>query len=251
MNALTLIKNRTAESVTLEAAMQNKIVSQEEWLKARRKLLAKEKEFTRLRDHMTAQIRALPWRRIEKTYSFDSPTGKQTLVDLFDGKSQLAMYHFMLGPDWDQGCKSCSYWADGFQGIPVHLAHRDVSFVVVSRAPLSKIEQFKKRMGWNFKWVSSFGSDFNYDFGVSFTEQDERSGHAFYNYADGPYMSDEMPGASFFYRRNHEVFHTYSAYARGLDILNCAYNWLDLVPKGRDENPDHTMDWVRHHDRYV
>jgi len=231
--------------------MQNKIVSQEEWLKARIELLAKEKEFTRLRDNMTAQIRALPWQRIEKTYSFDSPTGKETLVDLFDGKSQLAIYHFMLGPDWDQGCTSCSYWADGFQGIPVHLAHRDVSFVVVSRAPLSKIEQFKKRMGWTFKWVSSFGSDFNYDFGVSFTEQDERSGHVFYNYADGPHMSDEMPGASFFYWRNHEVFHTYSTYARGLDILNCAYNWLDLVPKGRDENPHHTMDWVRHHDRYA
>jgi predicted dithiol-disulfide oxidoreductase (DUF899 family) len=230
--------------------MQNNVVSQEEWLKARRELLVKEKEFTRLRDQMTAQIRALPWRRIEKTYSFDGTACKHTLVDLFDGKSQLAIYHFMLGPDWDQGCKSCSYCADGFQGIPIHLAHRDVAFVVVSRAPLSKIEQFKKRMGWTFKWVSSYGCDFNFDFGVSFTEADERAGHAFYNYADGPYLNDEMPGASFFYRRNNEVFHTYSTYARGLDILICAYNWLDLVPKGRDENPDSTMDWVRHHDRY-
>lgn len=231
--------------------MQNKIVSQEEWLKARKELLAKEKEFTRLRDIMTAQIRALPWRRIEKTYSFDTSTGKETLGDLFEGKTQLAVYHFMFGPDWEQGCKSCSYWADGFQGVPIHLAHRDVSFVVVSRAPLSKIELFKKRMGWNFKWVSSFESDFNCDMGVSFEEQNEGSEQVFYNYADGPYMSDEMPGASFFYRRNNEVFHTYSTYARGIDILNCAYNWLDLVPKGRDENPDHTMEWVRHHDRYL
>jgi predicted dithiol-disulfide oxidoreductase (DUF899 family) len=231
--------------------MQNTIVSLDEWFKARKALLEKEKEFTRLRDQVTAQIRALPWRRIEKDYYFDGPERKESLVDLFDGKTQLAMYHFMLGPNWDQGCKSCSYWADGFQGIPIHLAHRDVSFVVVSRAPLSKIEQFKKRMGWNFEWVSSFESDFNFDFGVSFKDQDERSGHVFYNYTDGPYMGDEMPGASFFYRRNTEVIHTYSTYARGIDILNCAYNWLDLVPKGRDEHSDHTMDWVHHHDRYL
>lgn len=231
--------------------MQNTIVSLDEWFKARKALLEKEKEFTRLRDQVTAQIRALPWRRIEKDYYFDGPERKESLGELFDGKTQLAMYHFMLGPNWDQGCKSCSYWADGFQGIPIHLAHRDVSFVVVSRAPLSKIEQFKKRMGWNFEWVSSFESDFNFDFGVSFKDQDEHSGHVFYNYTDRPYMSDEMPGASFFYRRNTEVFHTYSTYARGLDILNCAYNWLDLIPKGRDEHSDHTMDWVHHHDRYL
>jgi predicted dithiol-disulfide oxidoreductase (DUF899 family) len=231
--------------------MQNKIVSQDEWIKARKALLEKEKDFTRLRDKMTAQIRALPWHKIEKDYYFTGPKGQESLADLFDGKTQLAMYHFMLGPDWDQGCKSCSFWADGFQGIPIHLAHRDVSFVVVSRAPLSKIEQFKKRMGWNFKWVSSFESDFNFAFGVSFKDQDERSGQVSYNYTEGPYINDEMPGASFFYRRNKEVFHTYSTYARGIDIFNCAYNWLDLVPKGRDENPDSPMDWVRHHDRYL
>ena len=231
--------------------MQDTIVSHDEWLKARLDLLAKEKEFTRLRDNMTAQIRALPWRKIEKDYSFDGSTGTESLVDLFDGKTQLAMYHFMFGPDWDQGCKSCSYSADGFQGIPVHLSRRDVSFVVVSRAPLSKIDQFKRRMGWNFKWVSSFGSDFNFDFGVSFKDEDERAGRAFYNYTVGPYMNDEMPGASFFCRRSKEVFHTYSAYARGIDILNGAYNWLDLVAKGRDEHSDSTMDWVRHHDRYL
>jgi len=237
--------------MTKSTIKHQKVVSEAEWLKARRKLLAKEKEFTRLRDAMTARIRALPWRKIEKDYHFDGPKGKESLVDLFEGKTQLALYHFMVGPDWDQGCKSCSFFADTFQGIPIHLAHRDVAFVVVSRAPLSKIEQFKKRMGWNFKWVSSFDSDFNFDFRVSFKDEDERAGHVFYNYTDGPYLSDEMPGASCFYRRNQEVFHTYSSYARGLDILNCAYNWLDLVPKGRDENPDSTMDWVRHHDRYV
>ena len=236
--------------MTKSTIKHQKVVSGAGWLKARRELLAKEKEFTRLRDKMTAQIRALPWRKIEKAYYFNGPKGKESLVDLFDGKTQLAVYHFMLGPDWDQGCKSCSFFADTFQGIPIHLAHRDVAFVAVSRAPLSKIEQFEKRMGWNFKWVSSFDSDFNFDFGVSFKDEDERAGHVFYNYTDGPYLNDEMPGASFFYRRNQEVFHTYSTYARGLDILNSAYNWLDLVPKGRDENPESTVDWLRHHDRY-
>jgi len=237
--------------MTKSTIKHQKVVSEAKWLKARRELLAKEKEFTRLRDKMTAQIRALPWRKIEKEYFFHGPKGKESLVDLFEGKTQLSVYHFMLGPDWDQGCKSCSFFADNFQGIPIHLAHRDVAFVVVSRAPLSKIEHFKKRMGWTFKWVSSFESDFNFDFCVSFREEDERSGHVVYNFAEGSYINDEMPGASFFYRRDKDVFHTYSTYARGLDILNCAYNWLDLVPKGRDENPESTMDWVRHHDRYV
>ncbi len=230
--------------------MQHTIVTHDEWIKARRVLLEQEKEFTKMRDAMTAKIRALPWRKVEKGYTFEGPRGKVNLIDLFDGKTQLAMYHFMLGPDWEQGCKSCSFWADGFQGIPIHLAHRDVNFVVVSRAPFAKIEEFQSRMGWTFAWVSSEGSDFNFDFGVSFSPEDERSGRAYYNYADGPFMSDEMPGASFFYRRDGEVFHTYSTYSRGLDMLNCAYNWLDLVPKGRDENPDWTMEWVRHHDRY-
>lgn len=230
--------------------MEHTVVSHNDWLKARKELLAEEKAFTKLRDAMTTKIRALPWRKIEKTYEFDTSTGRQTLSNLFGGKSQLAVYHFMLGPEWDQGCKSCSFWADGFQGIPVHLAHRDVSFVVVARAPLAHIERFKHRMGWNLPWVSSFGSDFNFDFGVSFTEKDERAGCAFYNYTTGPYLVDELPGASFFSRQGQDVFHTYSTYGRGLDLLNCAYNWLDLVPKGRDENPDNTMDWVRHHDRY-
>ncbi|MDH4154365.1 MAG: DUF899 domain-containing protein [Nitrospira sp.] len=212
--------------------MQHSVVSHEEWLKARTALLVKEKEFTKLRDAMTAQIRALPWRRIEKQYLFEAPSGKQSLRDLFGGKTQLAMYHFMLGPDWDEGCKSCSFWADGFQGIPIHLAHRDVSFVVVSRAPLVQIERFKQRMGWSFPWVSSFGSDFNFDFGVSFTKQDEETGQILYNYHTGPYLDDELPGASFFFREGQQVFHTYSTYGRGLDLLNCSYNWLDLAPKG-------------------
>ena len=212
--------------------MQHSVVSHEEWLKARTALLVKEKEFTKLRDAMTAQIRALPWRRIEKQYLFEAPSGKQSLRDPFGGKTQLAMYHFMLGPDWDEGCKSCSFWADGFQGIPIHLAHRDVSFVVVSRAPLVQIERFKQRMGWSFPWVSSFGSDFNFDFGVSFTKQDEETGQILYNYHTGPYLDDELPGASFFFREGQQVFHTYSTYGRGLDLLNCSYNWLDLAPKG-------------------
>ena len=228
----------------------HQVVSREEWLAARKELLAKEKEFTRLRDQLTAQIRHLPWQKIDKHYYFNGPQGKESLVDLFDKNTQLAVYHFMFGPDWEQGCKSCSFWADNFDDIPIHLAQRDVSFVVISRAPLAKIDIFKKRMGWSFKWVSSFESDFNFDFGVSFKAGAERSGQVLYNFAHRPYMSDEMPGASFFYRRNHDVFHTYSTYARGLDLLNGAYNWLDLVPKGRDENSDHTMDWVRHHDRY-
>lgn len=234
----------------MEAKVQHKIVSQAEWLKSRKDLLIKEKEFTRLRDAMTAQIRALPWRKVEKAYSFTGPNGTESLIDLFGGNTQLALYHFMFGPDWEQGCKACSFWADSFQGIPIHLAHRDVAFVACSRAPLSEIDRFKKRMGWDFTWVSSLGSDFNYDFGVSFKEEEERAGRATYNFTEGPYMNDEMPGASFFCRRDKEVFHTYSTYARGLDILNCAYSWLDLVSKGRDENPDSTVDWLRHHDRY-
>lgn len=253
MNEMTsayLSSTSQSEGHNEELDMEPITVSHHEWLNARRALLAREKEFTKLRDAMTAQIRALPWRKIEKNYEFDTVTGKQTLSDLFGGKSQLAIYHFMLGPEWEQGCKSCSFWADGFQGIPIHLAHRDVSFVVISRAPLTRIDLFKQRMGWKFPWVSSFGSDFNVDFGVSFTKQDEQSGQVYYNYRTGPYLDDELPGASFFCRRGQEIFHTYSTYGRGLDLLNCTYNWLDLVPKGRNENPDHTMDWVRHHDRY-
>ena len=230
--------------------MNHPVVSQEEWIKARKDLLAQEKEFTKLRDAMTAQIRALPWRRIERRYTFDGSTGKLSLGDLFVGKNQLAIYHFMLGPDWEQGCKSCSFWADGFQGIPIHLAHRDVSFVVVSRAPLHMIEQFKSRMGWTFPWVSSFENDFNFDYHVSFREEELKRGEAFYNYRTIDPGIDELPGMSAFHKdADGSLHHTYSAYARGLEGLLGAFSFLDMVPKGRNE-PNTIMEWVRHHDRY-
>src|SRR6195256_418573 len=211
---------------------QHKIVSPNEWIAARKALLAKEKDLTRARDHLSAERRALPWVKVEETYVFDTPEGKKLLAEVFGGKSQLLVYHFMLGPGWEEGCPSCSYLADHFDGAVIHLAQRDVTFVAVSRAPLAEIEAFKKRMGWGFKWVSSFGSDFNY----GRQEID----------------SDEMPGASAFYKdASGAVFHTYSAYARGLDILVGAYNLLDLTPKGRDEAElPWAMAWVRRHDEY-
>ena len=229
----------------------HKIVSPEEWISQRKALLAKEKELTRLRDKLNAERRTLPWAKVEKTYVFDTPEGKKTLAELFAGKSQLLVYHFMLGPGWEEGCPSCSYLADHFDGAVIHLAHRDVAFVVVSRAPLSEIEAFKKRMGWQFSWVSSFGSDFNFDYHVSFQE-DEVGKDGDYNYGRQEIVSDEMPGASVFYKdAGGGVFHTYSAYARGLDILIGTYNWLDFTPKGRDEGElPWTMAWLRHHDRY-
>jgi predicted dithiol-disulfide oxidoreductase (DUF899 family) len=229
-----------------------RVVSQAEWLEARKDLLAKEKEFSRRRDALSAERRELPWVRVEKEYVFDAPGGKQTLADLFDGRSQLIVYHFMFGPEWEQGCPSCSLLADHFDGAAVHLAQRDVTLVVVSRAPLPQIEAFKKRMGWRFKWVSSYGSDFNHDYHVSFTKEELANGKVTYNYEASNFSSDEAPGASVFYRdAAGTVFHTYSSYARGLDILIGAYNFLDLVPKGRDEDGlPSTMAWVRHHDRY-
>jgi predicted dithiol-disulfide oxidoreductase (DUF899 family) len=228
------------------------VVSRDEWLAARIALLAKEKEFTRVRDELSRQRRALPWVRIDKTYVFDGPRGRVSLGDLFGRRSQLVVYHFMFSPEWDAGCKSCSFWADNFAGIPVHLAQRDVSFVAISRAPLAKIEAFKTRMGWTFPWLSSFESDFNYDFGVSFTPEARRSGAPVYNYATMDPTMDDREGVSVFYKdAGGNVFHTYSSYARGIDLLNCAYNYLDLVPKGRDEDGlEFTQSWVRHHDAY-
>lgn len=227
------------------------VVSRTEWLAARKALLAREKEFTRARDALSAERRKLPWVRIEKRYEFEGPEGKETLADLFGGRSQLAVYHFMLGPDWNEGCKSCSFWADNFNGIDVHLAHRDLTLVAVSRAPLAKIAAFRRRMGWTFKWVSSFGSDFNRDFHVSFTPE-EIKGKVDYNYERQTFPADEAPGMSLFVRDpGGAVFHTYSCYARGLDMINGAYHILDLAPKGRDEgNQPYAMAWVRHHDRY-
>ena len=229
-----------------------KVVSQAEWVEARKELLKKEKEFSRLRDELTRQRQALPWEKVAKSYVFDGPKGKETLADLFGGRSQLIVYHFMLGPDWKEGCPSCSFISDHIGGSVVHLAARDVRLVVVSRAPLAQIEAFKKRMGWRFHWVSSHGSDFNYDYQVSATKEEQAKGEAYYNYGMQKFPSEERPGTSVFYKDgNGNIFHTYSSYSRGLDILIGAYNWLDLTPKGRDEEGlKHGMAWVRHHDKY-
>jgi predicted dithiol-disulfide oxidoreductase (DUF899 family) len=231
----------------------HKIVSHDEWTAARKAYLIEEKAFSRARDALARKRRELPWERVDKRYLFDGPDGKETLADLFDGKSQLIVYHFMLGPGWEAGCPSCSYLADHFDGAVVHLAQRDVAFVVISRAPLAEIEKFKKRMGWRFKWVSSYGSDFNHDYQVSVSPQEKATSKVLYNYEIiEKFPSDERPGASVFYKDEAgEVFHTYSTYGRGLDILIGTYNFLDLAPKGRDEEGlAHSMAWVRHHDRY-
>jgi len=241
-----------ATLLTSTGTQEHEVVSPKEWTAKRKELLRKEKEFTRLRDELSRQRRELPWEKVEKKYIFDTPTGKQTLADLFNGKSQLIVYHFMFGPGWEAGCPSCSYLADHFEGTLVHLANRDVTLAVVSRAPLAQIEAFQKRMGWRFQWVSSFENDFNRDYGVSFTKQETTKGKVPYNYDMVDFPSEEGPGASAFYKNAEgEVFHTYSAYARGLDILIGTYNFLDMAPKGRDEDGlAHAMAWVRHHDRY-
>jgi predicted dithiol-disulfide oxidoreductase (DUF899 family) len=232
--------------------MEHRIVSQADWLVARKRLLSREKEFTRLRDQLSAERRELPWVRVEKEYVFDGPAGKETLADLFEGRSQLMVYHFMFGPGWEQGCPSCSFVSDHIDGANWHLPHRDVTLLAVSRAPLPEIEAFRKRMGWRFKWVSSYGNDFNRDYHVSFTPDEMAKGKVYYNYEDTEFSSEEAPGISIFYRDpSGAIFHTYSAYARGLDMLIGAYNFLDLAPKGRDEAAlPWTMAWVRHHDRY-
>lgn len=240
-------------STTATEIEHGKVVSEAEWLSARTALLAKEKEFSRLRDELSRQRRELPWLKVEKQYEFEGTDGKEPLASLFDGRHQLIVYHFMLGPGWPQGCPSCSFLADHFDGATIHLANRDATLVVVSRAPIAEIEAFKKRMGWKFKWVSSFGTDFNYDYHVSFTKEQIAKGEMEYNYAPTKFPGEELPGASVFYKdAQGEIFHTYSTYARGLDILLGAYNFLDLTPKGRDEAgmKPHAMAWVRHHDRY-
>jgi predicted dithiol-disulfide oxidoreductase (DUF899 family) len=230
----------------------HKVVSHDEWIAARKAYLVEEKAFSKARDALSKRRRELPWEKVEKTYVFDTPAGKQTLGDLFSGKSQLIVYHFMLGPGWEAGCPSCSYLADHFDGAVIHLAQRDVTFAVVSRAPLSEIEKFKTRMGWKFKWVSSFGSDFNHDYQVSASLEEKAAGEVYYNYELTAFPSEERPGLSVFYKDNAgQVSHTYSSYGRGLDILVGTYNFLDLAPKGRDENGlAFSMAWVRHHDRY-
>jgi predicted dithiol-disulfide oxidoreductase (DUF899 family) len=227
------------------------VVSREAWLEARRALLAREKAFTRERDALSAARRALPMVKVEKRYVFDEPGGQRTLADLFDGKRQLIVYHFMFAPEWEQGCKSCSYVADNFTGGLVHLAARDTAFAAISRAPLAKLQAFKQRMGWSFRWLSSAGTDFNYDFHVSFRPAEMAAKDVDYNYARTAFPHSEAPGVSVFLREGDAVFHTYSTYARGLDLLMNTYNYLDLTPLGRQEDAESGgMAWVRHHDRY-
>ena len=236
---------------TLKIAMPE-VVSRAEWLEARKKLLLAEKSYTRQGDALAAERRNLPWVRVDENYVFEAPGGNQSLADLFEGRNQLVVQHFMFGPGWKEGCPSCSFMADHVGGALVHLAHRDVTFVAVSRAPLSQIEAFKKRMGWGFKWVSSFGNDFNFDYGVSFTKEEMAKGNGNYNYRTEGHPSEEAPGLSVFYRNDAgDVFHTYSTYGRGVEVMMGTYRLLDLVPKGRDEaGPAGGMAWVRHHDKY-
>jgi predicted dithiol-disulfide oxidoreductase (DUF899 family) len=228
-----------------------KIVSQDEWTTARKALLAKEKAFSKERDAIAAARRELPMVKVVKPYTFDSPTGKKTLPSLFEGKKQLIVYHFMFDPKWEEGCKSCSLIADHFEGMLPHLGARDISFTAISRAPLAKLVAFQKRMGWKFPWLSSAETDFNYDYGVSFNPDDKSTGKPGYNYGNEKFPMSEAPGLSTFLREGDDVFHTYSTYARGLDILIGAYNYIDLTPLGRNEQDlKYGMEWVRHHDKY-
>jgi predicted dithiol-disulfide oxidoreductase (DUF899 family) len=232
---------------------QHKIVSRQEWIEARKAHMAHEKEFTRARDRLSAERRALPWVKVDKAYTFDGGDGKKTLADLFAGRSQLVVQHFMFSPEWNEGCKSCSFWADGFERMTVHLAARDTTLVAVSRAPRAKLDAFKKRMGWTFDWVSSEESDFNFDYAVSFTPDQVKSGAKVYNFGTSGFGVDEAPGISVFYRdEKGDIFHTYSCFARGLDMMNAAYHYLDLTPLGRhEEGLPYPMDWLRLRDQYA
>jgi len=233
--------------------MENhRVVSHDEWIEARKQFVAREKELTRLRDRLSQERRDLPWERVDKAYIFDGPDGKETLADLFAGRSQLVVYHFMFHPDWEAGCPSCSLFADSFNGIVVHLEQRDVTFVAVSLALFGKLDAYRTRMGWSFKWVSSAGSDFNRDYQVSFTPQEVAKGEGYYNYVTQRLFGTEMPGASVFYKDPAGVFHTYSTYGRGLDAFMVNYQFLDVLPKGRDEagQRPHPQAWVRRHDEY-
>ena len=231
------------------------VASRDEWNRARKALLVEEKKFFRQHDRLKEKRRALPWVEIDKSYQFDGPAGTETLENLFAGKRQLVVYHFMFDPAEDEGCAHCSFWAEHFDGLAAHLGQRDTTFVVISRAPLKKLRAFQKRMGWKFKWVSSGDTDFNYDFHASFTPEQIRSGAATYNYAKVPAEMAEMSdreGASAFYReKSGAIYHTYSTFARGIDLLNTTYNLLDLTAKGRDEDPEDTQGWVRYKDRYA
>ncbi len=242
------MSNAIAESITTG----HPVLTRDQWVAERRKLLAREKELTRLRDSIAQARRALPWVRIDKNYVFQSPGGPRTLAGLFEGRRQLLVQHFMFGPGWEQGCQSCSFMADHTDGMTVHLANRDVTLVAVSRAPLTDIERFRRRMGWQFHWVSSSGSDFNFDFHVSFTPEEQASGEVDYNYCKQPLPNTEAPGISVFCLDDDgQIFHTYSTYGRGVEVMMGTYDMLDLTPKGRDEEDvPYKMQWVRHHDRY-
>lgn len=237
----------------MSAAIQNHpVVSKEQWLAERKALLEREKELMRLHDQIAAERRSLPWERVDKKYMFTAHEGPRTLGDLFDGKRQLMVQHFMFGPDWEQGCPSCSFMADHTDGMNIHLAHRDITFVAVSRAPIAAIDRFKERMGWKFKWVSSNGSDFNFDYAVSFTQADMAKGELYYNYGMRQHPAEEAPGVSVFYKDdNGDIFHTYSTFGRGVEVMMGTYQMLDIAPKGRDERDvPYKMEWLRHHDRY-
>ncbi len=232
--------------------MNHPVVSQEEWLKAQRAHLQREKELTRLRDQVAAERRALPWVRVEEDYLFDGVDGQKTLAELFDGRKQLAVYHFMFAPEWEEGCKSCSFWADNFNGIGIHLANRDVTLAAISRAPPAKLLAYQRRMGWTFPWYSSGGSDFNFDFQASFTPEQIAAGEAFYNFEIRKNTMSDLVGISVFLKaEDGSVYHTYSCYSRGVDIVNGAYHFLDLTPIGRNEDGlSYTQAWVRRHDQY-
>jgi predicted dithiol-disulfide oxidoreductase (DUF899 family) len=241
------MKDEGSGSVVLEG---HPVVSREAWLAARTALLAKEKAFTRLRDELSRQRRELPWVKVDKPYVFDGPKGRESLAELFETRSQLVVYHFMFDPAWDAGCPHCSFWADNFNGIVTHLNQRDVSMVAVSKAPYARLAAYEKRMGWSFKWMSSGGTDFNSDFAVSFTPQEVAAKRAFYNFNMQNPEAPEREGISVFYKNPAgAVFHTYSTFARGIDMMNAAYHYLDLVPRGRDEGGRGPF-WVKRHDEY-
>jgi len=241
----------TAKIKTVNGTKNHKVVTAKEWVSARKKLLVKEKQFSKARDKMNKERRDLPWVKVEKDYVFEGPEGAVKFADMFCGKSQLIIYHFMFGPGWGEGCAHCSFWADHYDSANLHLGGRDTTLAVVSRATLKEIQPFKKRMGWKFPWFSSSKNDFNFDFNVSFTKDQLKSGKAIYNYGKLDMDIDEREGASAFYRdAKGDIYHTYSTFARGIDLLNTTYNFLDITAKGRDENPDSSQDWVRYHDKY-
>ena len=240
-----------ARLTTRSGTVEHKVVSPQAWLAARTALLAEEKQFSRLRDDLNRKRRNLPWTRVDTEYVFKGPDGKETLAELFAGRRQLIVYHFMFHPDDTEGCPHCSFWADHFDGAARHLPQRDTTLVAISRAPFKALARFRRRMGWKFKWLSSARNDFNYDFHVSFKPEDIRAGKVFYNYATADMHMEDREGVSAFYKdARGAVYHTYSTFARGIDLLNTTYNFLDLTAKGRDENPEMAQDWVRYHDRY-